>query len=91
MDVIEPQLVTGVARDQLIGSDFSDYLPIPKAERATGMSLEVLSKIILWPYGMVRVCTDVLYNATVYRNEAERFKGFCSRPDVTERNDRKGS
>jgi len=80
--------VTGVPRDGLIGADFADYFTEPERARA-GYQL-VFSEGIVRDYPLVirhvsgRV-TDVLYNATVYRDEAGGVAGvFAAARDITE-------
>lgn len=82
------ELVTGVARDHLIGSDFSDYFTEP--DRARKGYEEVFSKgsVTDYPLAILHTSghvTEVLYNATVYRNEAGEVQGiFAAARDVTE-------
>ena len=90
MDVNEAtEKVTGVARPDLIGTDFSDYFTEPGKARE-GYQL-------VFSQGMVRdyplairhasgQVTDVLYNATVYRNESGEVQGvFAAARDITAR------
>jgi PAS domain S-box-containing protein len=83
------ELVTGVPRDRLVGSDFSDYFTEP--DRARAGYRKVLSDGLVRDYPLtVRHVeghtTDVLYNAVVYRNEAGQVQGvFAAARDVTER------
>ena len=90
MDVNEAtEKVTGVARRDLVGTDFSDYFTEPEKARE-GYQL-------VFSQGMVRdyplairhasgQVTDVLYNATVYRNEAGEVQGlFAAARDITAR------
>ncbi len=82
------ELATGVPREQLIGSDFSDYFTEP--EKAREGYRTVFSKGTVRDYylairhrsGMI---TDVLYNATLYRNKAGEIQGiFAAARDITE-------
>lgn len=80
---------TGVPRQKLIGSDFSDYFTEPAKARA-GYK-RVFSKGYVRDYPLAirhksgRV-TDVLYNATVYRDEKDEVAGvFAAARDITER------
>ena len=83
------ELVTGVARDRLVGSDFSDYFLEPARARAGYR--KVLSDGLVRDYPLTirhldGHTTDVLYNAVVYRNEAGQVQGvFAAARDVTER------
>ena len=63
---------TGVTRDALIGSDFSGYFTEP--DRARAGYLEVFAKEFVTDYPLTLrhlsgKVTEVLYNASVYRNE----------------------
>jgi PAS domain S-box-containing protein len=80
---------TGVARVALIGSDFSDYFTEPEKARAGYQ--EVFAKGLVMDYpltlrnvsGKVR---EVLYNASVYRNQMGEVTGiFAAARDITER------
>lgn len=80
--------VTGVPREQLIDSDFADYFTEPDKARA-GYKL-VFSQGIVKDYPLTLrniqgFTTDVLYNASVYKNEAGEVQGvFASARDITE-------
>jgi len=80
---------TGYTRELLIGSDFSDYFTDP--QKAREGYLRVLSEGQLRDYPLTikhrnGKLTPVLYNATVYRNEAGALQGvFASARDITER------
>ncbi|MDD5712528.1 MAG: PAS domain-containing protein, partial [Smithellaceae bacterium] len=82
------ELATGLDRDALVGSDFSHYFTDP--ERARAGYRHVLAEGLVRDYPLtIRHCrgseTDVLYNATVYKNEAGRIEGvFAAARDVTE-------
>jgi len=83
------ELVTGVSRENLIGSDFSSYFTDP--QKAKKGYEEVFSKGFVRDYPLSirhtsgRV-TEVLYNATVYKNEAGEVQGvFAVARDITER------
>jgi PAS domain S-box-containing protein len=83
------ELVTGVPRDELLGKDFSDYFTEPEKARQgyRQVFLEGFGRdyplAIRHRSGKV---TDVLYNATVYRNEAGGVQGvFAAARDITER------
>jgi len=79
--------VTGVSREQLIGSDFSDYFTEP--EKARRVYEQVFSQGAVKDYpltirhGSGRT-VDVLYNAGVYKNEAGEVQGvFAAARDIT--------
>ncbi len=80
---------TGVAREQLIGTDFSDYFTEPNEAR-TGYR-KVFSDGFVRDYPLaIRHTTgriiDVLYNAAVYKDDKGNVLGvFAAARDVTER------
>jgi PAS domain S-box-containing protein len=81
--------VTGFSRQELVGTDFSDYFTEPEKAKAgyekvfrdgsvTDYALEIRHR-----NGQV---TPVLYNATVYRDESGSVIGvFAAARDITER------
>ncbi len=79
--------VTGVARDKLIGTDFSDYFTEP--EKAREGYQQVFSKGFVTDYPLTirhkdGRLTDVLYNASVYRDAQGSVLGvFAAARDVT--------
>jgi len=83
------ELVTGLSRDHLIGSDFSDYFTEP--EKAKEGYKEVLLKGFVRDYPLsIRHTsgrtTDVLYNAALYKNEVGEMQGiFAAARDISER------
>ena len=79
---------TGVSRDSLIGTDFSNYFTEP--EKAREGYQQVFSKGAVTDYPLTirhregRV-TDVLYNASLYRDSGGEVLGvFAAARDVTE-------
>ncbi len=82
------ELVTGVNRGLLIGSNFSDCFT--EAEKANTGYQRVISEGLVRDFPLtIRHAsgrtTEVLYNATVYRNEAGQAQGvFAAARDVTE-------
>jgi PAS domain S-box-containing protein len=83
------ELVTGVPRDQLIGSDFSEYFTEP--EKARAGYKKVLSEGYVRDYPLAirdrsGKVTDVLYHATVYKDGSGKIQGiFAAARDITER------
>ncbi|MBF0185299.1 MAG: response regulator [Magnetococcales bacterium] len=81
--------VTGVSRAQLIGSDFSTYFTEP--DKAESGYLEVFDKGYVTDYPLAirhqdGHITDVLYNASLYRNTAGEVMGvFAAARDITAR------
>ncbi len=80
--------VTGVPREQLIGTDFSNYFTEP--DKAREGYQQVFQKGFVTDYPLTirhkdGGLTDVLYNASVYRDAAGHVLGvFAAARDVTE-------
>ncbi len=83
------ELVTGVPRDRMVNSDFSDYFTEPA--RAREGYREVISKGFVRDYPLsIRHTSgkivDVLYNASLYSGQDGKVRGvFAAARDVTER------
>jgi len=81
--------VTGVGREQLIGTDFSNYFTEP--ELASEGYRQVLEKGFATDYPLTirhsnGKLTHVLYNASVYKDSAGKVMGiFAAARDITER------
>jgi len=80
--------VTGVSREELIGSDFSDYFTEPEKARAGYEEVFQQGIVRDYPLELKRRdghVTPVLYNATLYRDETGRTMGvFAAARDITE-------
>lgn len=82
--------VTGVGREELIGTDFSNYFTEP--EKARAGYCEAFEKGFVTDYPLTirhesGKLTDVLYNASVYRDGAGQVIGvFAAARDITDRN-----
>jgi PAS domain S-box-containing protein len=80
--------VTGVPREQLIGTDFSNYFTEP--EKAREGYKQVFEKGFVSDYPLTirhknKKLTNVLYNASVYKDEKGNVLGvFAAARDVTE-------
>ena len=80
--------VTGVSREKLIGTDFSDYFTEP--EKARKGYQQVFEKGFVADYPLTirsknENLTDVLYNASVYKDDKGNVLGvFAAARDVTE-------
>ncbi len=83
------EVITGFSRDRLIGSDFSDYFTDPDKARKGYMQVFLSGSVKDYPLAVRHTSgkiTDVLYHATVYRNEAGEIQGvFAAARDITER------
>ena len=83
------ELVTGVARAHLIGSDFSTFFTEPESAQAAYQEVLAEGFVRDYPLTIRHACgrvTDVLYNATVYRDESGQVRGvFAAARDITER------
>jgi len=81
--------VTGVRRDQLIGTDFSNYFTEPEKAREGYQEVFLKGFVRDYPLAIRHMSghtTYVLYNATVYRNERGKVEGvFAAARDITER------
>jgi PAS domain S-box-containing protein len=81
--------VTGYSREELIGSDFSDYFTEPEKARTGYQKVFLEGYVRDYPLAIRNksgAITDVLYNATVYRNESGQIQGiFAAARDITER------
>ena len=81
--------VTGISREQLIGTNFCDYFTDP--EQAKRGYLEVFAAGLVHDYPLAirdrsGAVTDVLYNASTFRNEAGEVQGvFAAARDITDR------
>src|SRR5207247_771567 len=79
--------VTGVSREELIGTDFSDYFV--EQEKARAGYQKVFSEGLVRDYPLAIRHTsgwimDVLYNASVYKDEKGNVLGvFAAARDVT--------
>ncbi|MFA4956243.1 MAG: methyl-accepting chemotaxis protein [Candidatus Methanoperedens sp.] len=82
------ELVTGVSRELLIGSDFSNYFT--ESDKAREGYQQAFSKGSVRDYPLTLrhnsgKVTDVLYNAVVYKNEAGEVQGvFAAARDLPE-------
>lgn len=81
--------ITGVSRKQLTGSDFADYFTNHKKARKGLRTVFSKGFVKDYPLTMIHVNgykADVLYNATLFKNEAGIVQGvFASARDITER------
>src|SRR5208283_5777479 len=83
------EIVTGVSRQELIGQDFSDYFTEP--EKAREGYRQVFSQGMVRDYTLAirhvsGQVTEVIYNASIYTNEAGEVQGvFAAARDITER------
>jgi len=80
--------ITGVSREQIIGNDFSDYFTEPEKARAGYKKAFSEGSVKDYPLAIRHITgrvTDVLYNATIYKNERGEVQGvFAAARDVTE-------
>jgi PAS domain S-box-containing protein len=80
--------VTGIPREELIGTAFSDYFTDPKKANAIYQLVFEKGMAVDYPLTMRHrdgSLTDVLYNAAVYRDTGGKVLGvFAAARDVTE-------
>jgi PAS domain S-box-containing protein len=85
----ETELATGVSREELIGTDFSNYFTEPEKAREGYQQVFSTGSVRDYPLAIRHVSgkvIDVLYNATLYRDEAGGVQGvFASARDITKR------
>jgi PAS domain S-box-containing protein len=84
------EAATGVPREELIGTDFSDYFTDPARAEAGYRRVFESGSVKDYPLTMRHRSgrrTEVLYNAAVYHNERGEVAGvFAAARDVTEAN-----
>jgi len=84
------EIATGVPREQLIGTDFSDYFTDPEEARSGYRKVFSEGFVRDYPLAVRHVSgkvTEVLYNASVYKDGSGNVLGvFAAARDVTERN-----
>nr|WP_276320099.1 PAS domain S-box protein [Parasulfuritortus cantonensis] len=82
------ETVTGRGRAELIGSDFCDYFTEPERARVGYQRVFSQGSVTDYPLAIRHVdggITEVLYNASVYRNQRGKVEGvFAAARDVTE-------
>jgi PAS domain S-box-containing protein len=83
------ELVTGVSREDLIGTDFSNYFTEPQKAKEGYQEVFLKGSVRDYPLAIRHTSghlIDVLYHATVFKNEAGEVQGvFAAARDVTER------
>ncbi len=83
------EIVTGVPRNRLIGSDFSDYFTEPHKAREGYQKVIAQGFVRDYPLTLRHISgrtIDVIYNATVYNDEQGKMLGvFAAARDITER------
>jgi PAS domain S-box-containing protein len=83
------ELVTGISREELTASNFSDYFTDPAKAKEGYQKVFTEGLVKDYPLAIRHTSgkvTDVLYNATVYRNEAGEVQGiFAAARDITVR------
>jgi len=81
--------ITGTSRERLIGSDFADYFTEPEMARAGYLKVFEQGQVMDYPLAIRHTSgaiTEVLYNASVYRNEQGKVLGvFAAARDITAR------
>lgn len=80
---------TGLSRDRLIGSDFSDYFTEPQKAREGYQQVFERGYVRDYPLAIRSACgkgMEVLYNATVFEGATGEVEGvFAAARDITER------
>ncbi len=73
------ELVTGYSRNELIGTDFSDYFTVPEKARKGYQQVFTHGEVRDYPLEIRHMngnITPVLYNASVYKDESGELLGF---------------
>ncbi|MCF8143759.1 MAG: PAS domain S-box protein [Deltaproteobacteria bacterium] len=82
------ELVTGVVRERLIGTDFCHYFAEPEKAREGYEQVFRAGLVRDFPLAIRHISgslTEVLYNASTYRNETGEVEGvFAAARDITE-------
>lgn len=82
------ETATGSTRSELIGSDFCDYFTAPEKARAGYRQVFLTGSVTDYPLALRHRdghVTEVLYNASIYHNEAGEVLGvFAAARDITE-------
>jgi len=83
------ELVTGISRENLIGRDFTDYFTEPEKAREGYRQVFEKGFVRDYPLAIRHISgsiTDVLYNASVYKDAAGNVAGvFAAARDITKR------
>ncbi len=87
---IATENVTGVARAELIGTQFENYFTTPEKARESYQRVFLHGLVKDYPLAIRHVSgkvTEVLYNASLYRDKEGKALGvFAAARDITERN-----
>ncbi len=82
------ELVTGLKREQLIGTDFSNYFTDPEYAKAGYLQVYEKGSVRDYPLDLRHAngqITPVLYNASVYKNELGEVQGvFAAARDISQ-------
>ena len=82
------ELITGLKREQLVGTDFSNYFTDPEYAKAGYLQVYKQGSVRDYPLGLRHVngrVTPVLYNASVYKNEQGDVQGvFAAARDISQ-------
>ncbi|WP_310559230.1 PAS domain S-box protein [Flavobacterium sp.] len=85
--------VTGVEREKLVGTDFSNYFTDPKKAQEGYRQVFENGYVEDYPLTIKHISgklTDVLYNASVYKDDNDKVLGvFAAARDITEQNKQK--
>lgn len=81
--------VTGISREKIIGSDFTDYFTEPEKARAGYLMVFEQGQVVDYPLAIRHTSgaiAEVLYNASIYKDEQGKVVGvFAAARDITER------
>jgi len=82
------ELITGLKREQLIGTEFSNYFTDPAYAKAGYLQVYEKGAVRDYPLDLLHAdgqVTPVLYNASVYKNEQGEVQGvFAAARDISQ-------
>lgn len=82
--------ILGIIRKKLIGTNFASYFTQPEKAKAVYQRVFATGSILNYPLTIQNIngkLTDVLYNASLYKNDTGNVLGvFATARDVTEQN-----
>jgi PAS domain S-box-containing protein len=91
---IATEQITGIKREMLIGTDFADYFTNPEKARKGYKTVFNKGKVRNYPLSILHTSgrgIDVLYNATLFKNESGEVQGvFAAARDVTDQKKMEG-
>jgi PAS domain S-box-containing protein len=92
---VATEKATGVARQQLIGSDFAEYFTDPDKARSGYRRVFDQGNVVDYPLTIRHTsgrCMNVMYNASLFQNEQGKVVGvFATARDITQQKEAEGA